>query len=257
MRDFRNGLNDFRELEENEPATPYSSRSTPYNRNFTPYIHASSKSLSGHISQQTLVGYNGHYEGDNSMFDEKSSLALDTSYEEDSDNSINNATKSDGYNANLDVNESPRMEEKSPRTLLQESQVWNVMTIYVLRFLPPQIMEIMTKFIILVYNSARKGFLYKACKFLRTMIVWLYHLLAVIATKIGSVSLWIFRIHYACRCLLWSLTWTKHGDLIFFLQILWRTPLVCFMAAVGLLLWLYDSVKQLLIAATANLLKAI
>ncbi|XP_013107217.2 uncharacterized protein LOC106086941 [Stomoxys calcitrans] len=255
MSGFQNGFNDFPDLDGNGAATIISSsRSTPGRS--IPYIGRYRNSLLGNISHRPLEGYNGHYEGDTSMLGKKSFLY--TSNMGDSDNSIDDDTKIDDHNANINANESPRLEDKSAATLLQESQFWNLMAAYLLRFLPPQMMENFTKFIIFFYESARKGFLYKIWNLIRFIVVCTFRLLSIIGAKMqNGVSLWIFRIHNACRRLLWLMTLAKYGDLLLFLLILLCSPLVFLMAAVGFTLSLYALLKELLHAATAGLRSAI
>ncbi|XP_013111045.2 uncharacterized protein LOC106089665 [Stomoxys calcitrans] len=266
MACFQNDLNDFFKLDEKGDATICSSRSTPGRSTpgrSTPGRSTPSRSIAftgrsrarrlGYISQRSVVGYNGHYEGDISMLGKKSLLALDTSNVEKSDNNIYYDAEIDAHKTNLNANECPRMEDKSARTLLPESQFWNLMTAYMPRFLPPQMMEKFTKFTDLVYGSPLNGFLCKICNLIRIIIVWIFHLLAVIGAKIGGVSLWIFRIHYACRRLLWSMTLTKYEDSLLFLLFLLCSPLVFSLAAVGFVLSLYASLKELLEDATARL----
>uniref|UniRef100_A0A1I8PGQ5 Uncharacterized protein n=1 Tax=Stomoxys calcitrans TaxID=35570 RepID=A0A1I8PGQ5_STOCA len=257
MSGFQNGLNDFPDLDRNEDATIISSsRSTPSRSTpgrSIPYIGRYRNSLLGNISQRSLEGYNGHYEGDTSMLGKKSFLY--TSNMGDSDHSIDDDTKTDDHNSNINANESPRIEDKSAATLLQESQFWNLMAAYLLRFLPPQMMENFTKFIIFFYESARKGFL---CNLIRFIVVCTFRLLSIIGAKMqNGVSLWIFRIHNACRRLLWLMALAKYGDLLLFLLILLCSPLVFLLAAVGFILSLYALLKVLLQDATAGLRSAI
>uniref|UniRef100_A0A1I8P4F7 Uncharacterized protein n=1 Tax=Stomoxys calcitrans TaxID=35570 RepID=A0A1I8P4F7_STOCA len=269
MAGFHNDLNDFLELDEKGDDTISSSRSTPRRSTpsrFTPSRSTPSPSTPGrsiafngrsrarplgYISQRSVEGYNGHYEGDISMFGKKSLLVLDTSNVEKSDNNIYYDAEIDAHKTNLNATECPRMEDKSARTLLQESQFWNLMTAYMPRFLPPQMMEKCTQFT--VYGSPLHGFLYKICNLIRIIVVWIFHFLAGIGAKIGGVSLWIFRIHYACRRLLWSMTLTKYEDSLLFLLFLLCSPLVFSLAAVGFVLSLYASLKELLEDATARL----
>lgn len=149
----------------------------------------------------------------------------------------------DSDNESLSNNALPSNRVKSARTALEENQIWQFLKSYMVHFLSPEVVTKLNLFGEKIYDISRNDCLRKFLTHFYKIFLWLYHVLMIISSKIGCVSLWKVRFRNVTRRLLWCMTLAKCEELSLFAFVLFCTPWLFIVAALGFILSLYSTVK--------------